>query len=221
MFRVCYDCVNQPPASEGSGVGVNGMAPTMTWTRVSRRLGLDHNPLRRRLDLLHAWLLPAAAAAFVILGPLVGTVAGLQVQAQNVAAQHAEQFWQPVPAVLLQAAPGPMMSDNGANTWLVWTPARWTAGGRLHVGRIPAPADTSAGGTTTVWLDSAGRVQTPPLTAAGAADRVTAAVSVSLAACAALLTGLALLGHLVLDRRRLAAWETAWLMVGPQWSRHG
>jgi hypothetical protein len=169
---------------------------------------------------IEAWLLPAAVAVFLILGPIVVGATGLRVHADNVAAQHAERSWHRLPAVLLQAAPGPMMSDNGANSWLVWTTGRWTADGRAHVGSIPAPAGTRAGTTVPVWLSRSGQVQVP-LTAAGARDRIIIAASLALALLAALLTGLTLLGRRVLDRRKLAGWEAAWLSVGPQWSRQG
>ena len=187
---------------------------------MTRRLGFDHNPLRRGSDVIEAWLLPAAIAAFLILGPLAAGVTGLRVLADNVAAQRAERSWHRVPAVLLQAAPGPMMSDNGANSWLVWTPARWTAGGQTHVGSVPAPAGTSAGTTVPVWLDRAGNVQVP-LTSIGARDRIMLAGALALAVLAAFLAGLTLLVRRILDRGRLAGWEAAWLSVGPQWSRQG
>ena len=196
------------------------MTPTTMWTRMARRLGFDHNPLRRGSDVIEAWLLPATVTIFLILGPLVVGGTGLRVHTDNLAAQRAEHSWHRVPAVLLQAAPGPMMSDNGDNSWLVWTPARWTADGRAHVGSIPAPAGTSAGVTVPVWFDRAGNVQVP-LTAAGARDRIMIAGALALAVLAAFLAGLALLGRRVLDRRRLAGWEAAWLSVGPQWSRQG
>jgi hypothetical protein len=187
---------------------------------MTRRLGLDHNPLRRGSDVIEAWLLPAAVAVFLILGPVVAGVTGWRVHADNLAAQRAERSWHRVPAVLLQAAPGPLMSDNGANSWLVWTTARWSAGGRAHVGSIPAPAGTRAGATVPLWLDRAGKVQVP-LTAASARDRIIIAGSLALAMLAAFLAGLTLLGRRVLDRSRLAGWEAAWLSVGPQWSRQG
>jgi len=196
------------------------MTPTTTWTRLARRLGLDHNPLRRRSDVIEAWLLPATIAAFLILGTLVAGLVSLRVSADNAEARRAEQTWRPAPAVLLRPAPGPMMSDDGANAWLVWTPARWVADGRTRTGVVPAPSGTRAGATVRVWLDRAGSVQPPPLTPDGAGDRVAAAISFSLAALAVFLAALALLARLVLDRRRLAGWEADWLAVGPQWSRH-
>lgn len=185
---------------------------------MTRRLGFDHNPLRRRADVIDAWLLPAVIAVFLALGPLLVAAADTWVHAGNAATQQAERSWHEVPAVLLQAVPGPMVSDNGANTWVTWTPARWTVDGRTRVGRVPAAAGTSAGSTVPVWLNRAGQVQAP-LTAGQVTDLVTLAALIVLAALAVLLGGVALLGRYLLDRRRLAGWETAWLAVGPQWSR--
>jgi hypothetical protein len=191
---------------------------TTTWMRLAGRLRRDRNPLRRRSDLIEGWLLPAAIAVFLAASPLVAAAAGLWVRADNAAATHAQLSWHRAPAVLLKAAPGPEMSDNGANTWLVQAPARWTSGGQTRTGSVPAPAGTSAGSTVRVWLDRAGNVRTPPLTAAQVSDRVIAATLIALAGLAVFLASMALLTRRVLDRRRLAGWESAWLSVGPQWS---
>jgi hypothetical protein len=192
---------------------------TTTWTRVRRRLGFDHNQLRRRSDVIEAWILPGAIALFLALSPLLAVAASAWVHDEYVAAQQAERSWHRVTAVLLQAVPGPLMSNNGANSWVTWTPARWTENGRTHVGQVPADAGSSAGGTVSVWLDSAGNVQAPPLTPRQVGDRVVLAAVIVISSLAGFLTVLALIGRRVLDRRRLASWGTAWLSVGPQWSR--
>jgi hypothetical protein len=182
---------------------------------------LDHNPLRRRSDVLEAWLLPAVIAVFLALSPLLVGAADAWAHAQNAAVQQAQRSWHRLPAVLLQAVPGPLVSDNGANSWTTWTPARWTSGGRPHVGLIPAVSGTSADTTVSVWLDRAGHVRTPPLTAVQVRDRATLAALVALVALAAVLACLAPVARRLLNRRRLAGWETAWLSVGPHWSRRG
>jgi hypothetical protein len=195
------------------------MAPTTTWTRVARRLGFDHNPLRRRLDLIDGWLVPTAIAAFVALGPLLAGGAGLWVHADNAAAQRAQRSWHEVRAVVLQPVPGPAMSGSGSASWLVWTPARWTADGRIRTGNVPVPAGTSQDAVVPVWLNRAGRVQAPPLTTAAARDRIVVAALFALASLAVLLTIVAAAARWLLDRRRLAGWEAAWRSVGPQWSQ--
>ncbi len=49
--------------------------------------------------------------------------------------------------------------------------------------------------------------------------RVIAAVMLAVAGLALVLHGLARAARWLLDRRRLAAWESAWTMIGPQWTR--
>ena len=191
--------------------------PTMTWTRLTRRLGSDHNPLRRRTDLLAAWLLPAVLVAFALLGPLVVVGAALQTHASQAAAARAQRSWREVPAVLLAPTPGPLMTDHGANTWLTRAPARWTAGGQRHVAMVPVVSGTRRDAVIGVWLDPAGHVRIPPLTAEQVRHRVTSIALAALAILAAVLAGLAGLGHRALNRRRLNGWEAAWLTTGPQW----
>jgi hypothetical protein len=197
------------------------MAATTMWTRFTRRLGFDHNPLRRRADLIEGWLLPGAIAAFLVLGPLAATGVGLWVHSGNVAAEQAEQSWHQVSAVVLKPVAGPLISDNGANSWLVSAPARWTYAGRAQVGAIPVAAGTSQDAVVPLWLNSAGKVQLPPLTPGGARNRVVVGVLFALAAMAILLTALVLAAKWTLDRSRIAGWAAGWLAVGPQWTRHG
>jgi hypothetical protein len=193
--------------------------PTTPWMRLVRRLGLDRNPLRRRSDVVAAWLLPAAVVAFLALCPLVYGLTGMRVRADNAVQQRADLSGRMVTAVLLQAAPGAAQSDNGANTWTVWTRARWTFGGRPRTGYVPVTSGTSAGARVLVYLDRSGRVQPLPLTRAELSDRVVADSSYCMAAITVMLAGLAFLASRVLDRRRLAGWQTEWLAVGPRWSR--
>jgi uncharacterized membrane protein YphA (DoxX/SURF4 family) len=192
--------------------------PTTAWRRLACRLGRDSNPLRRRLDVLEAWLLPAAAVVFLALCPLVAALTSTWVRADNAAAQRAQQSWHPVSAVLLRAAAGPEFTDHGANTWTAWEPARWTVDGRRHIGSIPVTAGSAVGSTQTVWLDSHGHVHVPPLTPAQLGQTVDAAILISLAGLAVLVSMLTLLCRWMLDRRRIAGWEAGWLAVGPSWS---
>jgi hypothetical protein len=197
------------------------MAAGAMWTRCTSRLGFDHNPLRRRTDIIEGWLLPGAVAAFLVLGPLAAAGASQWIHSGNVAAQRAERSWHEVSAVVLEPVAGPLMLPNGANTWLVSAPARWTSGGRAQVGEIPVAAGTSEGTVVPLWLNRAGQVQLPPLTPGGVRNRVEVGVLFALAGTAILLTALALVIKWLLDRRRIAGWAAAWLAVGPQWTRRG
>jgi len=135
------------------------------------------------------------------------------------AIQRADKSWHQVSAVLAKPVPGPLFADNGANSWLVWSPARWVADGHARTGDVPAPAGASVGTTVKVWLNGAGKVQAPPLSAAGASNRILIAALYTLAGLTALLTVATLVTRWVLDRKRIASWETGWLSVEPQWSR--
>jgi hypothetical protein len=156
-------------------------------------------------------------AALLLAGPLVAIIAGRWAQEDNAAAWQAQQSWHRVPALLLASAPGPMFPDGGANSWTVWTSARWTVGGRTHVGNVPATSGSQAGTTITAWLDQAGNPRLP-LTSAAASDRVITASAIAVGALALLLASMAVIAHRVLNRRRLAMWEAAWTSAGPEWS---
>jgi hypothetical protein len=217
MFRLGYAIVGYVT---GAREEMSGMAPTRTWTRLSRRLAFDHNPLRRREDVIAAWLLPGVIVALLILGPLMIFGADRWAAARNEAAWQAQQTWHWVPAVLLTSAPGPLFPDGGANSWITWTPARWTADGATRTASVPVVSDTRSGTTVTVWLDRNGNVR-EPLTQSAARNRVMTAAALSLLALTLLLTAAALIIRSMLNRRRLAGWETGWLSAEQQWSSSG
>lgn len=186
-----------------------------TRAALARRLGLEPNPLRRRCDIIQAWLVPAAAVLFLILSPLAAWLAVTVVHEQ---AQRAGQSARPVPAVLQRAAPGPARTDHGANTWTEWEPATWTAGGRQHTAQIPVPAGSEAGSRQQVWLDRAGHLLAPPPSAAQVSGSQDTAALLAVCVAAIMVVVAAGLVRRGLDRRRIASWETAWLAVGPRWS---
>jgi hypothetical protein len=196
-------------------------APTKLWMRLTRGLGRDGNELRRRSDHVEALLRPAAFALFLLFIPVIAVLSTGWVRAGNASAVRAEHGEQRVPGVLLESVPGPMQADHGANTWLVQTRARWTWHGQPRVGDVPAEAGSAAGSRVIVYVNAAGRVQTPPMTTAQVTGHV---VEISLGVMAVLALMLAALSGLVrrvLDKRRIAAWERAWQEFGPIWSRRG
>jgi hypothetical protein len=190
------------------------------WQRLTRRLGHDDNPLRRRVDVVEAWLAPVAIVVFLALCPLVLSVTGTWMRAANTSEQHLQAGWRPVHGVLLQSVPGPQQPNHGMNSWITWVPARWSEAGIEHQGVVPAEAGSRVGSAITVWLDRAGKVHMPPLTPGAAGSRVLEARIVGLAVLAVLLAIMVLLIRRLLDRRRLADWGSAWHSVGPTWSRH-
>jgi hypothetical protein len=190
-------------------------------TRLARRLGVDGNPLRRRSDVIAAWLLPLAIMLFFVLCPVIYTLTGMRVRADNAVAQRAEATWHHVTGELVQAVAGPQQPVSSANVWTVLAPVRWVLDGHSHIANVPVASDTPAGSRVPVLLNGAGKLEMPPLSAAQMDDRVFADTLVAVAALAVLLAFLSWAIRRLLDRRRLAGWESEWLAVGPRWSRQG
>jgi len=190
------------------------------WKRLTRRFGRDDNPLRRRTDLIEAWLVPVAIVVFLALCPLLLSVTGSWMRAATASELRAQVGWHQVKAVLVQPVPGPQQANRGMNSWITWAPARWTEAGVQHTADVPAVSGSRAGSAVTVWLDKTGKVRTPPLTPGQAGSRVLEARLIGLAVLAVLLAIMIIFVRRILDRRRLGEWESAWHSVGPTWSRH-
>lgn len=126
-----------------------------------------------------------------------------------------------VVAVLSQT--GPTDSDLAGDGQAT---ARWRApdgqqrSGVLSTVIAPAIWGASAGERVQVWVTWSGEPSPPP---PGTLELAFTSVVIAIgAACG---TGVALLicywlGRLILDRRRMAAWESAWSLTGPRWSSH-
>ncbi len=194
-------------------------AEKTTWlARITRWLGLDHNPLRRRSDKAQTFVMAALLAAFVFGTPVVAVAASHIAQAATQRAEQTQQGWRRVPAVLLEAAP----KNTGfmyQSATFAWVRAKWTApNGTVHFGEVPAASGAQAGSTVRIWVDNSGNVTTAPLTGAQMADRVIAAVVFAPIVLGIVLLGLAAVVRQVFERRRLSRWEAAWEAVEPQWT---
>jgi len=200
---------------------LGAVAPYRLSGPLTRRFGVDRNPLRRPIDRVEAWLAPIGIVVFLILCPVLFLVLGMLVRADNAAVARAERSWQPVTARLLQSTPGPQFSDHGSNTWTEWTRASWTFDGRHYTGQVPAPASSSAGSSETIWLNHGGHVQLPPMSTAQVNDWVTGETLLAVGALALAMFVAVWLTRRLLERRRIASWELDWLMVEPRWSRQG
>jgi hypothetical protein len=185
---------------------------------LTRRLGLDRNPLRRPSDKIAACLAALLTAVFLVGAPVVSLVAARWAGHAAVTGQQAARSWSQVPAVLLRATPPLTVAGAAFGSPLV--PARWTApDGRARTGRIQVGTDLAAGSTVRLWVDAAGSpTGLPPRPSALVADQVLAA-AVAPVALGIVLWWLAWAGRWVLDRRRLADWEAAWAAVGPRWTK--
>jgi hypothetical protein len=188
-------------------------------SRRLRRLWPDHNPLRRPWDRAETAIVAGLLAAFLVGAPLAAIVAGQWVRSaglRDLQAEQASRHW--VPAVLLGSAGVPLPTGYGPLEPQVR--ARWTApDGVPRTGQISVPAGALAGQTVHVWVDTAGRLAGPPLRHAQVAGQAVIAAVLAPLVLGLVLLCLGGLSRLVLDRRRLAAWDADWRATGPHWTR--
>ena len=189
-------------------------------TRFARALGLDGNPLRRATDRAVAWIRVGILAALLAGAPLVAIGAGhwiYHAAMTEARAQAADRHT--ARAVLLEPMP-PVTIGAPGEVDQAWALARWAGTGAApRTGEILAALGSPAGSMVTVWLDASGKLTGPPLQPAQITDRAIAAAVVAPTVLTLSLLTTLWLAQRVADRRRLAAWDSAWSTVGPQWTR--
>jgi hypothetical protein len=180
------------------------------------RLLAGRNPLRRPHDRIEGATIVVLTAAFLATMAWASFLGSRLYQSQLAGAAQLR----PATAILTQDGPQP-------DTRLVPTGqvlAHWPGpGGREKSGvleAVTAPGifGAAAGARVLVWLNRLGQPVAPP---PGRALMMVGAVLMALAVAAGIAAGLLIpyrLCRLVLDRRRLAAWESAWASTGPRWT---
>ena len=117
---------------------------------------------------------------------------------------------------------GPGIGQPGA--FSAWGPvrarARWTApDGRERSGLVPVTAGTRTGSTFLLWVNASGLPTGPPIRAAEQGQQALLAELMTLCVLGVAACLIADTGRILLDRRRLAAWEKEWQAIGPLWTR--
>ncbi|MFG3588873.1 hypothetical protein [Streptomyces sp. NPDC047990] len=182
---------------------------------------LRASPLRRRSDVLQAWVgigvllavLAAAPAAMFLLGDSA-------YRHYTRTAERQRQVREPVVAVLLQDVPRhPEPGSTEEKETLYPVRVRFTdPAGHPRTAKTEARPGLTAGSTLRLWSDPRGRLTGPPLTTDQIRSRcmgwaLTGALAVTL------LGGLAYgATDLVLRRRNLAEWDAAWARTAPGWT---
>ncbi|MFG2882673.1 hypothetical protein ACGFYV_10205 [Streptomyces sp. NPDC048297] len=172
------------------------------------------NPLKRRTDVVEAWVVLGAWLLAALVGVAAGLGAARSVE-RGLAAERAT--WRPTVARVLGRAPGrPAVRMPVAER--VWAKVRWTRpDGSVHTGEARVPLGSKAGTPVTVWTDPRGHLVTRPTAPSEAGFRASlmgGLVGVS-AGAVPFVGGLVLRGRL--ERRRLARWDAEWARFGPQW----
>ncbi len=187
---------------------------TRRTTRLVRWLA-GRNALRRPVDRIEGALMVALSAAFLVAVAVASILSAHTYQSQRVASVGLR----PAVAVLIQAGP-----FYGSGAGLGQTEARWRdpgggeQSGVLTTVTAPGIIGAAVGTRIPVWLD---RSDQPAASPGGRVAMIINALAVGAAVVGG--AGLALLicyalCRLVLERRRLAAWESAWSLTGPRWT---
>jgi hypothetical protein len=173
----------------------------------------DRNPLRRRSDRAETLILGVLVAACLAGAPLAAHAAASWTYATSAREAEAQQAaLHQVPATLLQPA-----QPLGAYT--AEANARWRApDGHMVTDQVPVPIAAAAGSTLMVWTNQAGQLTDPPLNVSQVASRAALSEVLAVTGLAVMLIVVGRLVHVVLNRRRLAAWDADWLANGPRWS---
>ncbi len=185
--------------------------------RLLRRLGrllLGRNALRRPSDRIEGAVMVLLSAAFLTACVAAPFLAGHLYQSQHAAAAHLR------PAVAVLSQPASVARGQAAAAQARWRlPNGTERSGALTTVTVPAISYAPAGTSVRVWLDRFGEPVAPPpspgdmiFNALFAGITATACSAVALILCY-------LLCRMVLDRHRLARWESAWAAFGPRWTK--
>lgn len=185
------------------------------WAAAARRLALDRNPMRRRVDRVEAWLIAVTVLLLLVAAPIAGTHFAAQRQADQDASTRAAPAY-PVKATVGAARSGTsQMAGPGTDR-----AARWTGpDGSPHRGTVVAPYRMRNGQTMTIWTNAHGYQREQPRTAAQM--HADASAFGGFVAAGIILVGLGVVwaGHRLLDRHRFADWDAQWAQIAPHWMR--
>ncbi|WP_039931794.1 Rv1733c family protein [Streptomyces viridochromogenes] len=166
-----------------------------------------HNALKRRVDVVEAWVVLAGWVLALVGGVLAGLLAAGAVETA-VERQRAER--RQVAAVVVEDAPGPSMARS-AGDHRVWGKVRWTApDGTTHREQARVPARAPAGSTTPVWVNRSGDITAPPVSDVEAWLHTAVGGGLAGVFAGGVVLGAVWLTRLSLDRRRMAQWDAEW-----------
>lgn len=172
------------------------------------------NPLRRRDDIVEAWVVLAVWTVVVVGGTAAGLVTARAAD-EVFDRQRAERH--PARAELVGDVPKTTTSTR-TTSGRTLVRVHWTApDGTTHTDRTLVASGQRAGAEVPVWLDGRGGLVLEPL------SPTEAAIEAGLMGTAAALgvTGIAFgtgaLARWRLERRRIDQWGREWDLVGPEW----
>ncbi|MGW0495352.1 Rv1733c family protein [Streptomyces sp. NPDC003007] len=183
---------------------------TVRWWRWRR------NALKRRVDVVEAWVVLGGWVLALLGGLLAGLLAAGSVE-RAVERQRAES--RQVRAVVVEDAPGPSPART-ASDHRVWGEVRWTApDGSTQRDEARVPPEAPAGSTIPVWVNRSGDITAPPVSGGEAWLHTAMGGALAGAFVGGTVLGTTRLTRLALDRWRLARWEAEWERIDTRGGR--
>ncbi|MFF4500391.1 hypothetical protein [Streptomyces sp. NPDC001401] len=175
---------------------------TVRWWRWRR------NPLKRRSDVIEAWVVLAAWVLAVSVAVLAGLVTTGAV-GRDLDRERAER--QEVSAVVTKDAADATPSAREARPPQAWATVRWTApDGSTHTHRTQVPSGTRAGTHVVVWTDRHNNLASEPLAPADAIFRATLVGGLVAIGAGGAVWGCGRITRGCLARQRLRHWDEEW-----------
>lgn len=184
------------------------------------------NPLRRRSDLVEAWVGLVTVTMAAVGAPAAGFAAGQAVDAtlrRAVTTERAERHQ--VAATVLADRPRTNLADPDDTSGEATNPTAtvsWRApDGSRHRTTVSVVGHRSPGTILRVWTDRHGKLVPPPMdTTTATTNAVASGIGAAITTTAFLLAARRLLSWRIL-RRRLADWEREWSRISQDWGRAG
>lgn len=172
------------------------------------------SPLRRRSDLVEAWVVLCAWVFALVAAVFAGVVAADSVthSAEELRAQSRK-----VTAVLVKDTEAPGTSQVTTDH-LVWGTVRWTdPDGTIRTDEARVPPRTHAGSKVEVWADRNGVVVNEPLSETEILLHSIAGGVLAAGAAGGVVLGCSWTVRLGLERRRLEQWAAEWERLDTPW----
>ncbi|GAB2746446.1 hypothetical protein [Streptomyces bullii] len=168
------------------------------------------NPLRRRSDIVEAWVVLAAWVVALVGGLLAGLAAADSVE-RSAERQRLER--RQVTARLVEDVKDRSTAREAADH-RVWATVRWTApDGSTHTDEARVAPTATAGSAVTVWTDPKGEITAEPLTDVETRLHAVSGGILAAACAGGLALGAARTVRLGLDRHRMAQWTAEWARI--------
>ncbi|MFE7896834.1 hypothetical protein ACFU3E_04675 [Streptomyces sp. NPDC057424] len=174
---------------------------TVRWWRWRR------NALKRRVDVVEAWVVLAGWVLALLAGLVAGLMAAGTVE-RAVERQRAES--RQVQAVVVEDAPGPSPA-RVASDHRVWGKVQWTApDGSTHREEARVAPRAPAGSTISLWVNRSGDITSPPVSSGEAWLHTAMGGALTGFFAGGAVLGATCLSRLAFDRRRMAQWDAEW-----------